>query len=153
VAMTRIYLDVSCLNRPFDDQSQPRVRLESEAVTMILESIDAGRWEQVSSRIAEIELNAMIDPVRRRRVLQLLPQHRMELTPDVFGRARELTALGLKAADAVHVAAAESLPVEVLLTCDDRLLKRCVRLADQIHVRVANPLTWLEEQNRAPNIG
>ena len=32
----KIYLDVSCLNRPFDDQTQPRVRLEAEAVTIVL---------------------------------------------------------------------------------------------------------------------
>lgn len=25
----RIYLNVSCLNRPFDDQEQPRIRLHS----------------------------------------------------------------------------------------------------------------------------
>ena len=34
--MTRIYLDVCCLNRPFDDQSQPRIRLESETILIIL---------------------------------------------------------------------------------------------------------------------
>ena len=34
--MTRIYLDVCCLNRPFDDQNQPRIRLESEAILIIL---------------------------------------------------------------------------------------------------------------------
>jgi hypothetical protein len=33
----RIYLDVCCLNRPFDDQCQERIRLESEAILLILE--------------------------------------------------------------------------------------------------------------------
>ncbi|MGQ0592841.1 MAG: PIN domain-containing protein, partial [Gammaproteobacteria bacterium] len=28
--MRRIYLDACCLNRPFDDQQQDRVRLEAE---------------------------------------------------------------------------------------------------------------------------
>jgi hypothetical protein len=32
----RIYLDVCCLNRPFDNQVQDRVRLEAEAVLAIL---------------------------------------------------------------------------------------------------------------------
>jgi hypothetical protein len=31
----RIYLDVSCLNRPFDDQRQVRIRLESEAILAV----------------------------------------------------------------------------------------------------------------------
>ena len=32
----RIYLDVCCLNRPFDEQTQDRVRLETEAILTIL---------------------------------------------------------------------------------------------------------------------
>jgi hypothetical protein len=32
----RVYLDMCCLKRPFDDQSQPRVRLEAEAVLSLL---------------------------------------------------------------------------------------------------------------------
>jgi hypothetical protein len=91
----KIYLDVSCLNRPFDDQSQPRVRLESEAVTIILDQIDTGRWQQVSSRMAELEVSAMSDDVRRRRVVQLLGVTRIELNPTIFDRARELVRMGL----------------------------------------------------------
>jgi len=29
--MERVYLDLCCLNRPFDDQTQERIRLETEA--------------------------------------------------------------------------------------------------------------------------
>ena len=32
----RVYLDMCCLKRPFDDQSQPRIHLESEAVLALL---------------------------------------------------------------------------------------------------------------------
>lgn len=31
-----IYLDVCCLNSPFDDQTQERIHLEAEAVMLIL---------------------------------------------------------------------------------------------------------------------
>ncbi len=34
--MPQIYLDVCCLNRPFDDQRQDRIRLEADAVLLIL---------------------------------------------------------------------------------------------------------------------
>jgi hypothetical protein len=33
----KVYLDVSCLNRPFDNQGQARIRLEAEATALILE--------------------------------------------------------------------------------------------------------------------
>ncbi len=32
----RIYLDNCCYNRPFDDQTQERIHLESEAILTIL---------------------------------------------------------------------------------------------------------------------
>ena len=32
----RVYLDVCCLKHPFDDQGQPRMRVESEAVLALL---------------------------------------------------------------------------------------------------------------------
>jgi predicted nucleic acid-binding protein len=149
----KIYLDVSCLNRPFDDQSQTRIRRESAAVTIILDGIDAGRWEQVSSRMAELELSAISDEVRRRRVLQLLPGSRIELTSAIFDRARELINLRLHAADAVHVSAAEASKADVLLTCDERLLRRCRQIADELTVQVANPVDWLKEQDDATNTG
>ncbi len=35
----RIYFDVCCLNRPFDDQSQQRIRLEAEAINFLFQHI------------------------------------------------------------------------------------------------------------------
>jgi predicted nucleic acid-binding protein len=110
----KLYLDVSCLNRPFDDQTQARIRLESEAVAIVLDGIDSGAWEEASSRMVEIETSAISDETRRRRVLQLIPRDRMELTATIFERARDLVAHGLSAADAVHVAAAEEIGADAL---------------------------------------
>jgi predicted nucleic acid-binding protein len=141
----KLYLDVSCLNRPFDDQSQPRIRLESEAITLILEGIDAGTWEEVSSRMVEIEILAIADETRRRRVLELIPRVRIDLAASVFDRAKELVKRGFCAADAVHLAAAEHAGAAVVLSCDDRLIKRAGRILDELRVRVVNPVDWLKE--------
>lgn len=70
----RIYLNVSCLNRPFDDQEQARIRLEAAAVGMIFERADEGRWVHVSSEMAHIEIEANPNPTRRERVRLLLPE-------------------------------------------------------------------------------
>lgn len=147
----RIYLDVSCLNRLFDDQTQPRIRLESAAVAVILEVIEAGVWQQVSSRMAIVEISAIANSVRRDRVLQLLPDAVHEVTSEMLRRAEALVAGGLGAADAVHVAAAEALETDVFLTCDDRLVRRCRSLAARCPVRVENPVRWIEEMNRDAN--
>ena len=38
----RIYLDNCCYNRPFDDQTQDRIHIESEAVLAILKACENG---------------------------------------------------------------------------------------------------------------
>jgi predicted nucleic acid-binding protein len=147
----RIYLNVSCLNRPFDDQEQARIRLEAAAVGMILERVDEGRWTHVSSEMARIEIDANPDPQRRERVRLLLPEpgNLVMLTPALFTRAAALEKFGFKPADAVHVAAAEEAAADVLLSCDDRFCRAAQRHAKQLRVAVRNPLDWFEKVERA----
>lgn len=141
----KIYLDVSCLNRPFDDQTQLRVRLEAEAVTLIIEKCDAGEWQHVSSEMVDIEVDAIADEDRCERVRALSPSDPLPLTSDLFDRAKEIQALGIKPADAIHIAAAEALAADVFLSCDDRVCKKGLRLQHRFKVRIANPLDWLKE--------
>lgn len=145
----RLYLDVSCLNRPFDDLRQARIRLEAEAVESVLGQIDAGLHEQVSSKMALLEIAAMPDREKQRRGRALLPEAAdiMDLTTAIYSRGEWLEGLGFKPADALHVAAAEAGQADVLLTCDDRLLRRGRRFRARLRVDIANPLTWLQEQD------
>ena len=53
----RIYLDVCCLQRPFDDQTQPRIRVESEAVLAVLAEVEAGSATLLTSDALEYDLN------------------------------------------------------------------------------------------------
>lgn len=61
--------------------------------------------------------------------------------------------LGFKAADALHVAAAEDAQVDVLLTCDDRFCRTARRNAKHLRTRVRNPLNWLDEVEHAVDPG
>ena len=53
--MMRLYLDLCCFNRPFDDQSQTRVRLETEAKLALQEHVRSGRIEIMWSYILDFE--------------------------------------------------------------------------------------------------
>ena len=48
-----VYLDTSIYNRPFDDQAQPKIFLETQAVTVILQMVEAELVELVSSSVLE----------------------------------------------------------------------------------------------------
>lgn len=144
----RIYLDVSCLNRPFDDQAAIRVHLETEAIRWILGQTFRGGWELVASEMVELEIAANPDPERRERVRLLLPETRnlLRLTEAVLARGVELEEFGFKTADAIHIAAAESLRSDAFLSCDDRLVRRAQRYRSRLLVPVKNPLSWIREQ-------
>ena len=143
----KIYLDVCCLNRPFDDQSQDRVRLEAEAVEIILRHVQDGDYDWVGSDVVEYELMQIQAPDRRRRILELVEYANESVAPDEddFGRSRQLHGRGFKEIDSLHIACAEKSACEALLTTDDRMLRAAERNKDVLQVRVMNPLTWLSE--------
>lgn len=55
----KIYMDVCCLNRPFDDQSQDRVYLEAEAILAILSHCQKGHLQMVASDMIDYELSRL----------------------------------------------------------------------------------------------
>jgi predicted nucleic acid-binding protein len=143
----RVYLDVCCLNRPFDDQRQDRVRLEAEAVLLILGRCEAGAWQWLSSAVVEEEVDNTPSHERRSRVKSMLSgaQSTVTLTATAVTHAKELQAMGFRTYDALHLACAEQARVDVFLTTEDRVLRIATRHTAQLQVRVANPLEWLLE--------
>ena len=147
--MPTIYLDACCLNRPFDDQRQARIRLEAEAVLIILQRLTAGGWSWVVSAVPNFEIGQIADRERRRRVRAMVASAKkwVRLEPDDVARAEQLEGLGFGDFDAQHLACAERSGVDVFLTTDDRLLRAATRHASELGVRVANPVTWLSEES------
>ena len=145
--MPQVYLDVCCLNRPFDDQRQDRIRLEAEAVLLILEHCEAGQWQWISSAVVEEEVDNTPNSERRHRVRNTLrgAHATVALTDAGIERAREIKAIGFRTYDALHLACAEQSGVDVFLTTDDRVIRTATRHAEKLKVRVANPLDWLVE--------
>lgn len=143
----RVYLDACCLNRPFDDQLQDRIRLESEAVLLILGHFDTGDWTWIASDVLDFELEQMPDQERYRRVRALATCNHKQAVLGTMesNRAQQLEQLGFGAYDALHLACAESEKADVFLTTDDGLLRLAKRYSDQLHVRVENPLVWMRE--------
>ncbi len=133
-----VYLDICCLKRPFDDQAQPRIRLEAEAVLGLLAS-DAARVTFVRSIAHDLENDQNPLAWRAERVRGWLSNRPVATTDAEPLRARtsELIKGGLNGFDALHLACAESAGVDVFVTCDDGLLAAAQRLGPAIKVRVA----------------
>lgn len=146
--MISVYLDACCLNRPFDDQTQDRIRIESEAVLLILRNIEIGEWQCLGSEVLDFEIQQSPDVERRRRVQMLasLADMRVPVDPDAIRRAEQLTALGFHPYDALHIACAELGKADIFLTTDEQLLRVATRASADLHIRVDNPLSWLREE-------
>ncbi|MBN3952173.1 MAG: PIN domain-containing protein [Nostoc sp.] len=140
-----IYLDVCCLNRPFDDWSYDRNRLEGEAVLKILKQVKSGKYKLVSSEAIEAELRKMtnLDKFKEIRELLKLVNSQIILNEQIDKRSQELEKLGFSLYDSFHVACAESAKIDILLTTDDRLLKKAIKYSNILQVKLENPVTWL----------
>ena len=143
-----IYLDVCCLNRPFDDQTHERIHLEAEAVLLILKRIEDGKWHWKSSEVVQFEIDQTPNTERRTQV-SLLTRFASEvilIDDSIIQRAEILQDHGFKTYDAMHLACAESANASIFLTTDDRLLKRAQQKRKILNTDVRNPLDWLQEQ-------
>jgi predicted nucleic acid-binding protein len=142
----KIYLDVCCLNRPFDDQTQDRIHLESEAVVIILKHVRSKDWEWIVSEVVDYEIGRIPESSRRQKVESLIPYacHRLALDATILKRGTEIEEIGFGAYDALHLACAEHGNADVFLTTDDQLLRLATEKAEMLAVKVDNPLTWLK---------
>lgn len=141
----KVYMDVCCLNRPFDDQTQDRIRMESEAVLMILNRC-LSDWILVRSEVIDYELSRIPDDERKKRVgiLTSISEEKAIVGKEIVRRASELAKIGLRAVDALHVACAER-TADVMLTTDEEIVKKVKTNERLIGIKVENPVRWLME--------
>jgi predicted nucleic acid-binding protein len=124
----RVDLDNCCFNRPFDDQSQARIRIETEAKLRIQERVVAGEIELVWSYTLELENAANPFEERRAAVRRWRTHASVDVmeTPEIVQEARSLAGLGLHSKDALHVACAAAAGCAYFITTDDALLRKLV---------------------------
>ncbi|MDO9035295.1 MAG: hypothetical protein Q7U51_08845, partial [Methanoregula sp.] len=63
----KIYMDVCCLCRPFDDLQNRKIQLEAEAILTILDRCSRD-WELIGSVVIDDEISRMTDVEKRLKV-------------------------------------------------------------------------------------
>jgi hypothetical protein len=121
-----IYLHTSVYGRPFDDQSQERVRQEAEAFADILAAVVAGRLIYLNSDILRLEVPRDPSTAERERIEDFLTlcTEAVAESAEVLHLAQALQQLSLRVHDALHLASAAVGSADYVLTCDDRLVDR-----------------------------
>jgi len=146
-SQTCVYLDVCALCRPFDDQSQIRIRLETDAVQLIISHVRAANLALIVSPAHDVEIAAIDNPAEREH-WQLMLRQIGTRVPFDFSQARQraevLVQQKLGAADAAHLAFAEQAGAD-FVTCDDHLLRRCRRI--QPGIWCGTPIAFCDKEN------
>ena len=141
----KIYLDTSVFNRPFDDQSQTRIRLEAEAFLSILEKAVSGAVVIIGSSPLLYENSRNPFAERRERVSSYLgiASETVLMSESIRKKAVSLERAGFEPIDALHLACAEAGGVEYFITCDDNIIKKARTDKTMIRMAVCGPLEFV----------
>ena len=142
MGMPKIYLDICSYNRPFDSQTQLRIRMETEAKLFIQASVHDGVYLLCWSFMLDYENNK--SPYEGKRSMVALwkdvssdycPQSEM-----VLARGKDIMKLGIKNGDALHIACAIEHNCDYFITTDDKLTNKKVD-----GIRIINPIDFVRE--------
>jgi predicted nucleic acid-binding protein len=144
----KVYLDTSVYNRPFDDQSQTRIRLEAEAFLSFIEKAIHGSITIIGSSALLYENSRNPLAERKERVSSFLEMVAkvVKASATVRRRAIFLESLGIDSIDALHLACAEAGGAEYFVTCDDAIIKRAKKNQAVLKVAVRSPLAFALEE-------
>lgn len=134
------------LSRSFDDQSYLRIRLETEAVNLILSRVRDSEYTLVVSPVHWEEIKGISESFERIDLQERLRTMGKPVKADLDiarKRADELCELSFGIADAAHVAFAEQDGAE-FIGCDDSLIKKCLR--HNVKIWCGNPVAFCEKE-------
>jgi len=120
----RLYLDNCCFNRPYDDQSQLRIEIETKTKLRIQKLIVEQKVELVISYMLEFENKDNPFTTRKSAIGDFFKYAAINIkeSPILLSIANDIVKSGLKPKDSLHIAAAIVAECDYFLTTDDRLL-------------------------------
>lgn len=136
-----VYLDNCCFNRPFDDQSQMRVRFETEAKLAIQAEVRDGAVRLGWSNILDFENDSSPSEERKENIKIWRNFASVDTTesPEILNVAVDLVSQGFRKMDSLHLASAMALQCDIFLTTDDGILKKRSKV-DKI--KILNPVEY-----------
>ena len=138
----KVYLDVCSYNRPFDSQTQMRIRLETEAKLYIQSGIRGKKYSMVWSYMLDSENGANPDNEKREAISlwKGLADYFCSPSDDILKAGSNIMSLGIKAKDALHLACAVNSGCDYFITTDDKLTNKTVS-----NIKIINPIDFVRE--------
>jgi len=131
-------------NRPFDEQSHIRIRIETEAKLATQEEIRRGTYQLIWSYILDYENSK--NPFRERQE-QIMKWKKYAITDieentDIIKTALLLNSKGLQKMDSLHIACAIFAKADYFLTTDDKVIKKANVITD---LEISDPINFIKK--------
>jgi predicted nucleic acid-binding protein len=142
----RIYLDNCSFNRPYDDQSQVKVLFETEAKLFIQQQILSQNYELAWSYVLDYEIGNSPFSERKDRIMQWKNIARLHCVENesILLEAEKLQKIGLKVVDSLHIACADFMQCDYVLTTDGKMLNKPIKQVTQMPV--LNPMEFIQRE-------
>ena len=139
----KIYLDNCCCNRPYDNQTQILISLETQAKLYVQDLVKKKELSLVTSYVLWYENSQNPYKTKRTAIGEFIQRNSTEYIDidksDVIKlKAEEIMKTGIKVKDAYHIACAIYSSCDCFLTTDDRLLKY-----NTSEIRMLNPIDFI----------
>lgn len=135
----KIYLDNCCFNRPYDNQKDIKIKIETEAKLIIQEKIKEKELDFAWSYILEYENNN--NPFEERKIeIKLwkdLAQSTIIEDKKILELMNKIVKKGLKPLDSLHIACAIELGCDYFVTVDRGIIKKTVLIKQ---IKITNPI-------------
>jgi hypothetical protein len=138
-----VYLDSCCYNRPFDDQSDLVIRLETEAKLRIQFMARDGQIGLVWSGMLDYENDDNPFWERKERISKWedIADIVVEIDEHIVEKARKFMRIGLKNKDAIHLACAVRAKADFFITTDKRILNKVIK-----EINIVNPIDFVRKE-------
>lgn len=145
LTVLKVYLDNCCYGRRFDRKTNLKVKMEAVKIRKIIKNRIKGGYVIIGSFAVEYEINQIAHNKKRtateKHYKKAIAGHKIELSPPIITRARELESKGLREMDSFHLAAAEAAGADVLITTDADFIRICAKKY-LTTIKVINPLNF-----------
>jgi len=136
VLSLKIYLDNCCYNRPFDDQSQLKISLQTQAKLQIQADALSGKIEHM------LDFENGENPFEFKRNSIQKWEHiatsMIKTNDEITKTAKELKTQGLGTMDALHIACAIYAKADYFVTTDDKILNKNIS-----SINIISPIDYI----------
>jgi predicted nucleic acid-binding protein len=131
-------------NRPFDEQSHLRIRLETEAKLAIQEEIRRGTYQLIWSYVLDYEnsKNPFQERTEQIKKWKKYTIADIEENTEIINAAILINTNGMKKMDSLHIACAGFAKADYFLTTDDKVLKKASSIS---HVTIIDPIDFIKQ--------